>query len=76
MTAQAEERDETPQEILLALKKEMVRDIRYFELNESRLQFLRYQAKVKQFFWPFLNFLHYKSIKLLFYSYNSFAVIV
>lgn len=39
MTAQAEERDETPQEMLLALKKEMVRDIRYFELNESRLQF-------------------------------------
>lgn len=39
MTAQAEERDETLQEMLLALKKEMVRDIRYFELNESRLQF-------------------------------------
>ena len=39
MTAQAEERDETPQEILLTLKKEMVRDMRYFELNESRLQF-------------------------------------
>ena len=38
MTALAEERDETPQEMLLALKKEMVRDIRY-ELNESKLQF-------------------------------------
>ena len=39
MIAQAEERDETPKQMLLALKKEMVGEICYFELKESWQQF-------------------------------------